>query len=301
METKKYFLILAVISSILMLSPSPSRAPQQPRVSGAFIETIPELPISEERNIFTPEPHQEVSALTLDAQATLVRDKNSGIVLYEKKSSQRLPIASLTKLLTAIVAYQNLDMEQLVEMGKSVKQFRAEDLLRAMLIASSNEAALALAAAASGSEQEFVRMMNQEAKRLGMHNTSFSNPVGFDDPAHYSTASDLALLAEEFMRYPKLMAIAATRSDEIYSADGKVKYQLTTTNKLMLDHEEIVGLKTGYTAEAKGNLIILVDQDEVEYYLIVLGSNQREGDARAILDWIKENFSWSGSETSIGR
>lgn len=292
METKKYFLILAVISSILVLSPSPSRAPQQPRVSGAFIETIPDLPISEERNILIPEPHEEVNALVLNAQAVLVRDKNSGIVLYEKKSSQRLPIASLTKLLTAIVAYQNVDMEELVEMGKG-RQFRAEDLLRAMLIASSNEAAVALARGASGSEQEFVRLMNQEVKRLGMHNTSFSNPIGFDDPSHYSTASDLAVLAEEFMQYPKLMAIAGTRSDEIYSADGKVKYSLTTTNKLMLDHEEIVGLKTGYTTEAKGNLMILVDQDRVEYYLIILGSNQREADARAILDWIKENFSWN--------
>lgn len=291
--------------------------PSEPsgRVGGASIASTAaqQLPLAPDR--VTPRPPVpladglDLSISGLSARAILVKDPVSGYVLFEKKVQETLPIASLTKLMTAMVVNRRVQSEELVEISWEDTQttaYRVElvpgekisvgNLLKAMLISSANDAALALARHAGGSVEVFVTEMNKEAERLGMEHTSFENPVGFDAPNHYSTAADLSLLVEEFLRYPELLEIVSTKSETVYSADRHVRHSLLTTNRLMMEYPQIVGLKTGYTAEAKGNLIILSDDPGhpgYEYFSIVLGSDNREAETSVIMNWVLNSFRWA--------
>lgn len=296
-----------------MLIPALNRP--QSRVGGAFVSSSG-LPIASDREVAVPQPRASVPDLTLRAAAVLVKDLNSGVILYEKRAHTPLPIASLTKLLTAIVANARLAPEQVITVSADdlkVPEPRAgllagervyvSDLLAAMLIASSNDAAMALARAAGGTVADFVRLMNEQAKALGMTSSALANPVGLDDAGHFSTAADLGLLVEEFLRYPQLVALTGQKQAEFTSADGKHAHLLATTNKLLLKDAAVLGLKTGYTSEARGNLILLVaDPPKAEglksvYYSIVLGSDNREEESEAVLSWIRENFLWPSNKT----
>ncbi|KKW23133.1 MAG: D-alanyl-D-alanine carboxypeptidase [Parcubacteria group bacterium GW2011_GWA2_51_12] len=259
--------------------------PSEPsgRVGGASIASTAaqQLPLAPDR--VTPRPPVpladglDLSISGLSARAILVKDPVSGYVLFEKKVQETLPIASLTKLMTAMVVNRRVQSEELVEISWEDTQ-------------------MALARHAGGSVEVFVTEMNKEAERLGMEHTSFENPVGFDAPNHYSTAADLSLLVEEFLRYPELLEIVSTKSETVYSADRHVRHSLLTTNRLMMEYPQIVGLKTGYTAEAKGNLIILSDDPGhpgYEYFSIVLGSDNREAETSVIMNWVLNSFRWA--------
>lgn len=246
----------------------------------------------------------------LSAKALLVRDVRSGVTMLEKNSSSRLPIASLTKLMTALVVMEKSSLDEEVEIKNSdlaVPAYRIDfspreiltvrDLLTAMLVSSANDAALSLARHTMGSTANFVKAMNDKAGDLRMASTSFSNPVGFDDQEHYSTASDLSRLVEEFMNHGDLMDIVKMKSAVVSSVSGKQKIKLYSTNKLLLDRPEVIGLKTGYTAEAGGSLIILVNIGSesaplAQYYSIMLGSDDREKETALIIKWIEDNFLW---------
>ncbi|MDP3740962.1 MAG: serine hydrolase [bacterium] len=245
---------------------------------------------------------EEFASPQVSARAVLVKDVRSGRVLFAKNESERLPIASLTKLLTALVVTARVSLEEMVEIESvdiNVAAFKTnlnvsekvlvKDLLAAMLVASANDAAMALARHSAGSVEDFVRFMNKEARRLKMVDTNFKNPVGFDDPDHFSTAQDLALLVEEFMTHSKLMRIVGQKEAVFYSLDNSRKHSLASTNKL-LGKPQVLGIKTGYTNEAKGNIIILMEQPR--YYFVVLGSANREADANALINWVEENFQW---------
>ena len=245
----------------------------------------------------------------VSARAVLVRDRGSGATLLEKNSGARLPMASLTKLMTALVVEENTRADQIVEIVESDENGIPEPragfqigekltvgaLLEAMLVSSDNDAAVALGRSTFGDPVAFVEAMNAKARALGMNSTRFANPVGFDDEQHYSTAEDLSLLVEEFLNHAGLAEIVGKKSEIISSADGKSRHLLATTNKLLLKYQEVIGLKTGYTSEAKGSLIILVNRSfsrPVQYYSIILGSDHREAETDLILDWVKSNFVW---------
>lgn len=282
-------------------------------VGGAYIISPLDFPDAPDKKIYVPVQTEGAAPLTIKARAVLVRDRDSKTVMFEKNPSAILPIASLTKLMTAIVVSKKTGLDDIVEIQTedlAVPEYRADlaagekisvrNLLAAMLVASANDAAMALARHTGSGVPEFVTAMNREAKRLGMDATSFTNPVGFDDPAHYSTARDLARLVDEFLLYPELLDIAASREVVIASEDGANRHRLATTNKLMTERTDIRGLKTGYTEEARGNLIILADvfdegiseEETPEYYSIVLGSDDREQETAKILDWIKGSYQW---------
>lgn len=244
------------------------------------------------------------------AAAVLIKDIETGMVMYEKQPEARLPIASLTKLMTALVVmdYGNPDDEvEISPTDLAVSTYRVDftpgekltvrDLLIAMLVSSANDAALTLSRYASGSTENFVKDMNDKAVALGMNDTSFTNPVGFDDPKHFSTASDLALLVDEFLHHPTLLKMVEMKTAEIASVSGKETRLLATTNQLLRERPEIHGLKTGYTAEAKGGLILLVDKGgeatSPKYYMIILGSSDREREANLLLDWVDKEFVWT--------
>ena len=298
-ETKKYFVILAVVTGMVILFPSLPRRHYE--VSGAFVSSSG-LPLAPDRAVETPEARDQVTPLEIGAAAAWVKDMDSGTVLFDKQSRKRLPVASLTKLMTALVAKEHLAMDDKVRIAASDlkvpqakagfvagEELPARDLLAAMLVASANDAAMALARAAAGNVPDFVASMNQKAASLGMAETVFRNPVGLDEAGHFSTARDLGLLTEEFLRHPELVRMSGRKTQTIVSADGKHKHSLVTTNKL-LQKDGVVGLKTGYTTEAKGNLILLLEKPLI--YSIVLGSDNREAESEQVLAWIRENFQW---------
>ncbi len=281
-----FFLSLAATGALLMLSSKPGQ------VGGISIKASNPQLAAVQRNAAQID-------FEISAKSALIKDLRTNLTLYAKDPGQKLPIASLTKLMTAVVAAEKLSFDEAVEISrediKTVpfvarlvpgEELAVADLLRAMLVASANDAALALARKAGGDIQKFVQEMNHRARAMGMSGTSFTNPVGFDDPNHYSTASDLAKLVEEFLTDPNLSEIVSTKEAVIISLDKKLKHKLITTNKLMVEHPEITGIKTGYTEGAKGNLIISTGP----YYSIILGSEDREADTLKILDWVRRNF-----------
>jgi len=226
--------------------------------------------------------------------------------LYSRNLDEKLPIASLTKLITALVAikFSNLDSVVLVKksdlqvVGASSglvegEKITVKDLLQAMLISSSNDATLALANYIGGSEEKFVAMMNQEVKNLGLIDTHFSNPVGWDIDENFSNALDLAKIVEEFVKNPILSEIVKTKEIEIYSQDKKYVHKLTTTNRLLLEDINVVGIKTGFTTKALGNLIIRDQKNQQDIITIVLGSENREEDTTKLLEWLFKVYKWS--------
>jgi len=281
----------------------PHKAHEQPInqvVSGAFTARV------EEKHILpAPEQAQNIAAPMLTAKAALAVDLDSGSVLYSKNLDEKLPIASLTKLMTALIVVKQTVLDEVVTIDKNDKtavginigltvgeQLTVKDLLKAMLIPSSNDAALVLANYLSGSTEQFAVLMNEEAKRLGLTGTYFSNPVGWDFDQSHSSASDLIRIVKEFSSYPELAEIVKTKETLITSVDGMRAHQLTTTNKLLLENPEVVGVKTGFTSKALGNLIIEARHNGHRIVVVVLGSENREQDTRLLLGWVETAYRW---------
>lgn len=241
----------------------------------------------------------------ITAKAALAYDFQSGSILYTYNFDDKLPIASLTKLVTALVVLDSNKFTDVVEVKEEdtkvigpnlglVAQERLQvgDLLKSMLIASHNDAALTLARHTAGSPEKFAELMNKKTIQLGLQNTHFTNPVGFDDLNHYSTAHDITLILKKFLSIPELEQIVKTKELEIIPQNLNYTHKVKTTNKLLLEDDSVVGVKTGFTTEAKGNLVIRSVKDKADVVTIVLGSEDREGDTRKILDWIHTVYRW---------
>lgn len=198
----------------------------------------------------------------VSAQSAILMDAGSGRVLYEKDAHTKRLIASTTKLMTALVAVDTMvNLRTLIPVGeedmaegssmylKPGEEVTLEDLLYGLLLASGNDAALAIARGCAGDVETFVDWMNQRAHDLGMEDTHFANPNGLDAEDHYSTAYDMALLAREVLQDETLSAIVATRST---TAAGR---SLVNHNKLLWRYEGCTGMKTGYTDEAGRTLV----------------------------------------------
>ncbi|MBX4187513.1 MAG: serine hydrolase [Candidatus Doudnabacteria bacterium] len=241
----------------------------------------------------------------ITAKSVLAYDFSSGSMLYTQNFDEKLPVASLTKLITAMVIADSGKLDEFVvvqeEDTKVIgantglfvdEKIRVSELLKATLIASHNDSTMALARYVGGTVENFVRLMNQKAKEIGMTNTHFANPVGFDDPNHYSSALDISLAVGRFLSYDMLNQIVRTPETEIKASNVAFSHKITTTNKLLLEDKSIIGVKTGYTTEAKGNLVIRSVRNNADVVTIVLGSDDREGDTRKILDWIYTVYRW---------
>ncbi|MCD8375523.1 MAG: serine hydrolase, partial [Oscillospiraceae bacterium] len=194
-------------------------------------------------------------ALETSAQSAVLMDAASGRVLYEKNARQPRDIASITKLMTALVAVERAeDLDEIVTIqpqwtgveGSSIylqpgEQVSLRALLYGLLLQSGNDAAVAIAAHCAGDVETFVGWMNERAVQLGMEQTHFANPNGLSQQGHYSTAYDMALLAAACCANPAVAEIAATRS---ITLEGRT---LTNHNKLLWRYPGCTGLKTGYT------------------------------------------------------
>lgn len=207
-------------------------------------------------------------AVSTSATAVVLMDADSGRVLYASNADSPMLIASITKIMTALVAIEcgrlsdviTVSKEAATEEGSSMylkegEQLTLETLLYGLLLCSGNDAAIAIAEGTAGSVDAFVDQMNERAEQLGMHHSSFANPNGLDAEGHYSTAMDMAYLACAAMECPVLMRIASTTS---VSIDGRT---MSNHNRLLRTVEGCVGLKTGYTKAAGRTLVSCVERN----------------------------------------
>jgi D-alanyl-D-alanine carboxypeptidase (penicillin-binding protein 5/6) len=228
-----------------------------------------------------------VYADTVHSRAAVVMDASTGKLLYAKNPDLRLPPASTTKLMTAILAVENLDLRQVVTVSKNASQVpphkagfkegervTVEELLYAALLGSANDAAVALAEAVANSEEKFVDLMNGKALLVGARDTHFINSNGLPGPGQYITASDLSVIMQYALHYPKLKQIINTRVAEISTEKGRSIF-LRNTNRLLWSEEGLVGGKTGYTRTARHCFVCVAERDNDMVVVSLLGSPSR--------------------------
>jgi D-alanyl-D-alanine carboxypeptidase (penicillin-binding protein 5/6) len=221
----------------------------------------------------------------------------NGELLWERQAARRLPPASLTKLMTALLLVEQGQLQSTVTVSRAAQhetgshiglregeRFRVEDLLAATLIASANDACHALADHGGGDEKRFVELMNRRAVELGLRHTHFVNACGHDAPDHYSSTRDLALLARELLKHPEIIVITAKHDASIATLDGAHDYHFVSTNALIGRYQGAIGLKTGMTAKAGKCLVAYAKRGEDEVLLVMLHGNDRWWDAADILD-----------------
>lgn len=254
-----------------------------------------------------PPVSKNIPAPFLTARAALVKDLATDTILYQKDITVSLPIASTTKIMTALVAseYYQPNSVLTVENAASVEGSKVglkagetlsfKSLLYGMLLNSGNDAAYALAENYQGGILGFISAMNKRAVELGLKNTHFDNPAGFDSPKHFSSASDLAKITQEALKNSDLARIFSTKETSIVSLDKKYTYQLHNLNKLLSQVKGVLGVKTGYTQGAKENLVTLISRDEHKVLTIILGSDDRFGESTQLIEWAYGNFNWADS------
>lgn len=235
-----------------------------------------------------PDPFPQV------AHAYLV--EVDGSVLWEKQTAQRLPPASLTKLMTALLVLEQNQLQVTATISaaatretgsrlhlKTNERFLVQDLLAATLMQSANDACHALADHVAGSETAFVKLMNRRAQELGLSGTHLQNACGHDATQHLSTATDLARLAHELLKHPEVIAITSQAKSSITSLEGK-SYKVSNKNALIGRYPGALGLKTGYTPSAGKCLIAYAKRKDKEVLLVILHGQDRWWDAVDILD-----------------
>lgn len=254
---------------------------------------------------FAIDPAPE-ETLTLSAPSAILMHTD-GSVLYAKDAHRPMAPASVTKIMTLLLAVEAIEAGQLAltdvvsasayacSMGGSQvwleegEQLTVEQLLKCVVLASANDCAVALAEAVAGSEEVFVSRMNSRAKDLGMDNTTFVNCCGLDAQGHLTTAYDIALMSKELMRYTWIEEYTTLWQDSI--RDGA--FTLTNTNKMIRQYEGMIGLKTGSTSTAGFCLSAVARRDGMTLVAVVLGadnSTNRNGDIRTLLDYGFANF-----------
>lgn len=236
----------------------------------------------------------------IEAGAAIVIDADSGRVLYEKDAYSRRAIASTTKIMTAILALENGNLDDKVKVskrassiwGSTIKLRQGEELtlrelMYGMMVKSGNDAALAVAEHIGGSVENFVKMMNDKAKELGLENTSFKTPHGLDANGHYSTAYELALLTQYALKNPVFSKIVSTQSTSITNRS------LFSTNEMLSLYPGADGVKTGYTGKAGRCLVTSAKRDGFRIISVVLfcsSRTKRAESSKRILDYAFNNY-----------
>ena len=240
----------------------------------------------------------------LSARAVLIQDLATDAILFQKDASIPMPIASTTKIMTALVASEYFRPNSALTVGDGatiagarVGLFRGEDLsfrslLYGMLLSSGNDAAFAIAENYPGGVLGFVSAMNKKADSLNLKSTHFDNPAGFDSTRHFSSASDLAIITQQALKNYQLTRIFATKETNIVSLDKKYSHTLRNLNRLLSQVSGVLGVKTGTTKAAKENLIALIDRGGHKVLIVLLGSNDRFGETTRLIDWTYSNFIW---------
>lgn len=231
----------------------------------------------------------------LSASGIVILDAESGQRLYGRQETVRRPMASITKLMTALIIVENHEMDEIVRVPSGVAEvkgntaylqagetFTVGDLLSALLIASANDAAYTLAMHHSATESSFIYDMNMRAEALGLKSTSFANASGLDHPRQWSTPQDIAWLTMFALKYPEVRERMGRRGEVVYSQEG-TQVSLSHTHALLHSSNAVWGGKTGTTDAAGQCLVSLVEYEGREYLVVLLNSLQRYSDMKSIL------------------
>lgn len=261
-------------------------------------------------NIFNvlPAKNSNAEEIEISSKSAAVMDAGTNAMLFSKDANRKMPIASLTKLMTAIIALENIDLSEKITVSeKSVKdggkrdglfageEISVEELLKIMLVNSNNVAAEAIVDHIDGKKGDFITLMNEKTELLGLKNTKFFNASGLDqEEENYSTAYEIAQIFDYGLRYPKIWEIMKIQRSEVWSSDKKTKHILKSTNLLLGKLKNIEGGKTGFTDDA-GECMVLVagSPDENNRIIsVVLNSSDRFKDTEKIIKWTFDNYKW---------
>ena len=245
---------------------------------------------------FLPIRNWSISQPEIKAKTALVFGTEKNKILYQKNIEQVLPIASLTKLMTGLIVLEKIDLDQIVKVSQKAveaygdngglvvdEEISVRNLLYALLMESSNDAAVALSEVFE--ETPLVDLMNQKAKELGLANTHFVDPTGYN-PANTSTALDLVELVKYSLKEPLIWQILKTPNIDL------LNHHLTNTNQLLGRWPGIIGGKTGYTDEAQGCMLLVIKQMYENLIIIVLGAEDRFLATEKLVNWAKEAYVW---------
>lgn len=239
----------------------------------------------------------------VSAKSAIVFDPDSKMILFSKEPNQKLPPASIVKLATALVALQNCSPNQVIKIStvnvsgtkaglKPGDLMSVEGLLYALLLPSGNDAAQVLSNNCRNNNEHFSSSMNSLARLLGMYNTQFTNPTGLDSPLQYSTAYDLAQLANAVADNNQLASIVSTKEITFGNANNTSDYHFVNLNRLLAKTQGVLGIKTGTTEAAGENLVTLVNRNNQRIITVVLGSTNRFSDSEQLIDWTYSNYDW---------
>lgn len=257
---------------------------------------------------------QKGLALTINAKSAVIMEVSSGKIIFEQNADARLSPASVTKVMTMLLIYEALAQNRIgwedivtvsdyaASMGGSQiflepgEQQNVRDLVKSIVIASANDAAVAMAEYVSGSEESFVDLMNKKARNLGMQNSSFQNACGLDAEGHFSSAKDIAIMSREIMqKYPEVQEYTTTWMDSIThkTTRGEEEFGLTNTNKLVRQYNGTTGLKTGSTSQALYCLSATASRGDMELIAVIMAAPDpatRFGEAMKMLDYGYANY-----------
>lgn len=240
-----------------------------------------------------------------DAKSAILIERDTGTVLYDKNSNEKLPPASMTKIMTMLLIMEAIESGKLkmdekvrtseyaASMGGSQvflepgEEMTTEEMLRAIAIGSANDASVAVAERIAGSEEAFVEEMNTKVKELGLKNTQFQNTTGLPAENHYSTAHDMAIIAKELLKYEDITKFTGTYESYLREKSDK-KFWLVNTNRLVKFYPGVDGLKTGYTSEAKYCLTATAEKNDMRVIAVVFGaptSKARNAQVTKMLDY----------------
>lgn len=241
-------------------------------------------------------PMVKADSLSLDSSSAILVDANSGKVLYEKNPDEKLPMASMTKIMSMLLIMEqiekgNLNYTDKVIISKNAsgmggsqvflqvgEEYKVEDLLKCIAVSSANDAVVAMAEKISGSVDAFVTLMNEKAKELNLTNTNFANPHGLDEENHYSSARDMSNLARELLRHPDILKYTSIYEDYLTKPDGSQVW-LVNTNRLVRFYDGVDGLKTGFTTNAGYCLTATAKKNDLRLISVVMKSSS--ADARS--------------------
>lgn len=240
-----------------------------------------------------------------DSLSAVLIERDTGKVLYDKNSKEQLPPASMTKIMTMLLIMEALDegrlkwdekirtSEYAASMGGSQiflepgEEMTVEEMLRGIAIGSANDASVAMAERLAGSEEEFVKLMNEKVKELGLKDTAFKNSTGLPTDNHYSTAHDMAVMAKELLKYETITKFTGKYEDYLREGSDK-KFWLVNTNRLVRFYPGVDGLKTGFTSEAKYCLTATAEKEGMRVIAVVFGaptSKSRNAQVSKMLDY----------------
>lgn len=252
-----------------------------------------------------PAPVFAEETLIENAKSGLLMEVSTGKILYEKNIHDQLPVASMTKMMSQILILENIEAgnltwEEKIQVSANAAGFggsqiylqpneimTVRDLMKGISMASANDATVALAERIAGSEAEFVKLMNQKAKDIGLKNTNFMNCTGLDQENHYSSSYDMALIARELLTHEQILEFSSVYEDYL-RVDTPNKFWLVNTNKLVRFYDGADGLKTGHTDAALYCMAVTAKRSNMRLLAIVLGeevSKTRNAETTALLDY----------------